>query len=139
MPKMISLHAVLEPLKQALLASRDVIISSQICGSKLQKVVTDVGCPFLRFYSYLCLSMRKFWRFQARSSGNRAIRYSVPLRSGVIVPGPLNGAASDVGRFPDLDLSFVFCPFWNFPDLSGIFPVFWGGLSRLVLSSFSAS
>ena len=40
MPKMISLHDVLEPLKQALLASRDVIISSQICGSNLQKVFT---------------------------------------------------------------------------------------------------
>ena len=37
---MISLHDVLEPLKQALLASRDVIISSQICVSKLQKVFT---------------------------------------------------------------------------------------------------
>ena len=32
MPKSISLHDVLEPLKQALLASRDVIISSQICA-----------------------------------------------------------------------------------------------------------
>ena len=40
MSKIISLHDVLEPLKQALLASRDVIISSQICGSKLQKVFT---------------------------------------------------------------------------------------------------
>ena len=34
--KMISLHDVLEPLKQALFASRDVINSSQICGSNLQ-------------------------------------------------------------------------------------------------------
>ena len=39
-PKIISLHDVLEPLKQALLASRDVILSSQICGSNLQKVFT---------------------------------------------------------------------------------------------------
>ena len=48
-PKIISLHDVLEPLKQALLASRDVIISSQICGSNLQKVFTlGDGCwlPF---------------------------------------------------------------------------------------------
>ena len=45
MPKFISLHDVLEPLKQALLASRDVIISSQICGSNLQKVFTlGDGC-----------------------------------------------------------------------------------------------
>ena len=45
MPKMISLHDVLEPLKQALLASLDVIISSQICVSKLQRVFTlGDGC-----------------------------------------------------------------------------------------------
>ena len=37
MPKIISLHDVLEPLKQALLASRDVIISSQICSSNLAR------------------------------------------------------------------------------------------------------
>ena len=43
MPKIICLHDVLEPLKQALLASRDVIISSQICGSNLQKVFTLVS------------------------------------------------------------------------------------------------
>ena len=42
---MIIVHDVLEPLKQALLASRDVIISSQICGSKLQRVFTlGDGC-----------------------------------------------------------------------------------------------
>ena len=40
MPKMIASHDVLEPLKQVLSASRDVIISGQICGSKLQKVRT---------------------------------------------------------------------------------------------------
>ena len=47
MPKIISLHDVLEPFKQALLplASRDVIISSQICVSKLQRVFTlGDGC-----------------------------------------------------------------------------------------------
>ena len=40
MPKILSLHDVLELLKQALLASRDVITSSQICVSKLQRVFT---------------------------------------------------------------------------------------------------
>ena len=45
MPKIISLHDVLEPLKQALLASRDVKNSSQICSSNLQKVFTlGDGC-----------------------------------------------------------------------------------------------
>ena len=40
MPRFIYLHDVLEPLKQALLASRDVIISSHICALKLQRVFT---------------------------------------------------------------------------------------------------
>ena len=45
MPTIISLHDVLEPLKQALLESRDVMISSQICASKLQRVFTlGDGC-----------------------------------------------------------------------------------------------
>ena len=42
---MISVHDVWEPLKEALLASRDVIISSQICVSKLQRFFTlGDGC-----------------------------------------------------------------------------------------------
>ena len=66
MPKIISLHDVLEPLKQALLASRDVIISSQICGSKLQKVFTlGDGC-WLPIDAWACcplaLSIDRFWR-----------------------------------------------------------------------------
>ena len=45
MPKNITSHDVLEPLKQVLSASRDVIISGQICGSKLQRVFTlGDGC-----------------------------------------------------------------------------------------------
>ena len=45
MPKIITSHDVLEPFKQVLSASRDVIISGQICGSKLQKVFTlGDGC-----------------------------------------------------------------------------------------------
>ena len=44
-PEISSVHAVWEPLKQALLASRDVIISSQICVSKLQRFLTlGDGC-----------------------------------------------------------------------------------------------
>ena len=52
------------------------------------------------------------------------------------------GSASAFGswekRFPDLDLSFLFCffcPFWDFPDFSGIFPICSGmirGFSRFV-------
>ena len=45
MPKVITSHDVLEPLKQVLSASRDVIISGQIWGSKLQRVFTlGDGC-----------------------------------------------------------------------------------------------
>ena len=39
------------------------------------------------------------------------------------------------GGFPDLDLSFLFCPFGDFPDSSGIFPICSGnlrGVSRFV-------
>ena len=39
-PEFISVYDVWEPLKQALLASPDVIISSQICVSKLQRFFT---------------------------------------------------------------------------------------------------
>ena len=45
MPKFITSHDVLELLKQVLSASRDAIISGQICGSKLQRVFTlGDGC-----------------------------------------------------------------------------------------------
>ena len=50
------------------------------------------------------------------------------------------------GVFPDLDLSFLFCPFlsffgpfWDFPDFSGIFPICSGmvrGFSRFVFFLF---
>ena len=51
--------------------------------------------------------------------------------------GPPNGGFQ-TGGFPDLDLSFLFClfcPFWDFPDFSGIFPICSGmvrGFSRFV-------
>ena len=43
---MITSHDILEPLiKQVLLASRDVMLSGQICGSRLQRVLTlGDGC-----------------------------------------------------------------------------------------------
>ena len=45
MPKTITSHDVHEPLQQVLSASRDVIISGQICGSKLQRVfILGDGC-----------------------------------------------------------------------------------------------
>ena len=44
-PEIISVHDVWEPLKRVLLASRDVIVSSQICGSNVQRFFTlGDGC-----------------------------------------------------------------------------------------------
>ena len=36
--------------------------------------------------------------------------------------GPVDGGVAK-GGFPDLDLSFLFCPFRDFPGFSGIFPM----------------
>ena len=46
LPETITSHDVLEPLKEALLASRDVIISSQNCGSNRRRLFTlsDACC-----------------------------------------------------------------------------------------------
>ena len=56
--------------------------------------------------------------------------------------GPLNGGVSNGGGFPIWTCpSFfvLFCPFWDFPDFSGIFPISSGmvrGFSRFVLFLF---
>ena len=75
MRKIISLYDVLEPLKQALLASRDVIISSQICASNLQKVFTlGDGCWLPRkclFLQKKALSCRKKEVFEGHITGKR--------------------------------------------------------------------
>ena len=58
------------------------------------------------------------------------------------VQGPLNGGGFQTGGFPDLDLSFLFvlfCPFWDFPNFSGIFLICSGmvrGFSRFLLFLF---
>ena len=52
--------------------------------------------------------------------------------------GPLNGGFQ-TGGFPDLDLSFLLCPFEDFPNFSGIFLICSGmvrGFSRFVLFLF---
>ena len=46
---------------------------------------------------------------------------------------------SNGGGLPDLDLSFLFCPFWDFPDFPGIFLICSGmvrGFSRLKVPFF---
>ena len=79
---------------------------------------------------------------------NRGSLISVPLALRVC-QGPLNGGVSN-GGFPDLDLSFLFCPFlsflglsrffWDFPDLlgdsPGIFPICPFPLSRPIKSTY---
>ena len=101
--KIISLHdVVLEPWKQALLASRDVIIFSQICVSKLQRVFTlGDGCWLptcvhtfntefqFRFRFCFCSWINngssgsgsgfsswknKFWRFQFHFTESRSLQ-----------------------------------------------------------------
>ena len=61
------------------------------------------------------------------------------LKKTSVFQGPLNGGGFKRGGFPDLDLSFLFCSFWDFPDFSGIFPICSGlvrGFSRFVLFLF---
>ena len=51
-------HDVLEPLKQVVSASRDVMISGQICGSKLQRVFTlGDGCWLPKEVPHLILAL----------------------------------------------------------------------------------
>ena len=71
------------------------------------------------------------------AEGRLELRYSPQT------PPPNSRAAKrggfQTGGFPDLDLSFLFCPFWDFPDFSGIFPICSGmvqGFSRFVLFLF---
>ena len=65
MQEIISVHDVWEPLKQVLLASRDVIISSQIiCVSKFQRFFHI--SKHQRFPEW---SWRSFWRHRWRTSG----------------------------------------------------------------------
>ena len=61
------------------------------------------------------------------------------------IQGPLNGGVSNGGAsqsgivLPFLSFFVLFCPFWDFPDFSGIFPIWSGmvrGFSRFVLFSF---
>ena len=51
--------SLLEPLKQAHLASRDVMISSQICGSKLERLLTSAdGMPHRSLLDDGCVCKR---------------------------------------------------------------------------------
>ena len=61
------------------------------------------------------------------------------------IQGPLNGRVSNGGVsrsglvLPFLSFFVFFCPFWDFPDFSGIFPICSGmvrGFSRFVLFLF---
>ena len=60
------------------------------------------------------------------------------LRFHHLLLGPLNGGVSNGGGFPIWtcpSLFVLFCPFWDFPDFSGIFPICSGmvrGFSRFV-------
>ena len=80
-------------------------------------------CTSLRFVScndiwYLCISRQvdlkgSALRFGCEGSKLQIARFSRAAKRG----------GFKRGGFPDLDLSFLFCPFWHFPDFSGIFPI----------------
>ena len=79
MPKFISLHDVRESfIKQALLASRDVIIAGQICGSKLRRVFTLLGdgCSLPIFLQF---SLRTAFRFFISPRSPASFFISPPL------------------------------------------------------------
>ena len=70
--------------------------------------------------------------------GSHKMSHEGAHRSAHESQGLLNGGFQ-TGGFPDLGLSFLFCPFWDFPDVSGIFPICPGtlrGFSRLALFLF---
>ena len=76
-PEFISVHDVWEPLKQALLASRDVIISSQICVSKLQRFSTlGDGCwlPICLLSTVRASWIQALWNHRGRNYSLRAQR-----------------------------------------------------------------
>ena len=98
MPKVISLHDVLEPLKQALWASRNVIISSQICGSNLQKVFTlGDGCWLpMPCFIVSVLKVLGFW-------GPKNFKQSPPPKRSVLrscTPASANLLVNSVERVP---------------------------------------
>ena len=81
MPKIIISHDVLEPLKQVLLASRDVIISGRICGSKLQRVFTFCdGCWLPTYPVSVPFSIRGSVRLRARQGRQNECADSSALR-----------------------------------------------------------
>ena len=65
-----------------------------------------------------------------------------PAQAGNPTKKKKNGGGFQTVGFPNLDLSslfVLFCPFWDFPDFSGIFPICSGmvrGFSRFVLFLF---
>ena len=82
-------------------------------------------------------------------TGSRAIIATGSRKEGFVImcmtpwsQGPLNGGVSNGGVFPIWTCpSFfvLFCPFWNFPDFFGIFPICSGmvrGYSRFVIFLF---
>ena len=92
MPKFITSHDVLEPLKQVLLASRDVIISGQICGSKLQRVFTlGDGCYLpteVRSSFLFALCKLKFSTVGFQRALHATISVSIEARVDKLTPVP---------------------------------------------------
>ena len=95
--------------------------------------IVSLGAP------YFChpLAMREHlsitWEFHVTT------RKAIQNVSEKYYSRPAKWGGFKTGGFPDLDLSFLFCPFLSFPDFSGIFPICSGtlrGFSRFVLFLF---
>ena len=120
-------------------------------------MTAEVGCtsqPALRISSsgVLRLSRTSFHPSLRQPSIWTCSRLGWPLSAPSLPRGPQDcdspdprqsraakGGGVQTGAFPDLDLSFLFGPLWDFPDFSGIFPICSGmvrGFSRLVLFLF---
>ena len=110
-------------------------------------------CHCTCFTRLPCLLGRKAWKSSGLVFQYSAIGDTISCDA-LYFQGPLNGGLSN-GGFPDLDVfvlfcpfsglsrffivSFLFCPFWDFPDFSEIFPICPGmvwGFSRFALFLF---
>ena len=89
------------------------------------------------------LDAEQKWRSTLGSTANLHISSAIEsANKRTRLEGPPNGGVSNGGGFPIWTCpSFfvLFCPFWDFPDFSGIFPICSGtlrGFSRFVLFLF---
>ena len=99
--------------------------------SSFQPICVPKGCELTEFFAELT-------KFGALKSVSSLPQTALSKQYSAYFKGRLTGGFQ-TGGLPDLDLSFLFCPFfcpfWDFPGFSGIFPICSGmvrGFSRFV-------